>query len=842
VAKPKKEAPRPYREQPDGTVTPVEEKDIAAALEDGTLRYRAGERVPVISPSGKFGTVPAEELWEAGQRGYQVETPSGYKARQFGKQADVADHALAVGKEALGSASLGISDALGVALFGEEYAEQRRVEQQGLPTSTTFGMLGGFLFPGLGEAAAGVKGATWAQKGVRALGSAATISSTPLRATVKLGDAVGKGIAKRIAKPIPQRTSAFRNVLERGIEGTGRFATEGATIGAGHAVQHAALYDEELSVELLLSGAKDGAVLGALFGGPLAATGALVKSGGTVLKGLAGNKPMAEWLDEVSVGATFKQLGGDAAASNLKKVSKTHKGLMRKGKQIRDDMNSYVMADGNSNWQTSEQLLERVSTAAEEVGVRLGAMRQEVAKVPIPPRRVNRFLKELSDSDVELRKFGLPQNIDKAAEVQQTFLWLQPIERPKLPNGKLKPVTVGEMNEFHKKLKDIVYPKATTPGTPPPTTNAVEPLRVLERELSDVIDDVAERALTRRSPAQAGQYREMKRFAESFIKARQLGEGASVHALGAPFFSVGERMAHIVGASLAWTGGAAVVPPLAGAMVAQRLIRTRGAGAAAGIAESLANFARSNAKKARGAEKAIRDGVKKGAVKVDDAKPDPLSNKFAKQSEEVVASVEVPEAVARMRARQTAPLQALSPDAAPLALTRLSMGDEVLAQELPVAAPRYGRTDLGDGIPDAEKEQWLRLRAAVRDAPAAFAKFKKGELSIQEMHAIKKARPRLYEAFRSTALAELVTMYTRKEVPDYDTRVRLSDLLGIPLDATQTSMYLLAMQTLHQGAANKEAEQAAEARKAQQTPKIQAGRREPDFSERARTRENAITR
>src|SRR5687767_15846553 len=66
---------------------PIDNEELLhKALLTGSHSFAAGELVSVTSPDGERGTVPAENIVEAVQSGYRVETPSQRAVREYVEQ------------------------------------------------------------------------------------------------------------------------------------------------------------------------------------------------------------------------------------------------------------------------------------------------------------------------------------------------------------------------------------------------------------------------------------------------------------------------------------------------------------------------------------------------------------------------------------------------------------------------------------------------------------------------------------------------------------------------------------------------------------------------------------
>lgn len=203
----------------------VADEEVPKVVSAGTHAFEGGSQVPVISPDGQRGFLPAENFAKALSEGYQFETPELGKQTQL--KADYRDSPLLAG--AAGAArglTLGGSDALGAAVgIGEDLNALQKFNPGASTTGEVLGGLGSLAIPGGGL----------------------------VGAVSKLGKAAEAGIASRIAT---------EGLVKRALSKSMGSAAEGAVYGAGQTVSEAALGDPEKAAENLLANVGISALLG----------------------------------------------------------------------------------------------------------------------------------------------------------------------------------------------------------------------------------------------------------------------------------------------------------------------------------------------------------------------------------------------------------------------------------------------------------------------------------------------------------------------------------------------------------------------------------------------------
>lgn len=394
----------------------VPQEAAAKAYREGKLRFKPGERVPVVA-NGQAGTMLSEDLDPALQ--------AGLIDFNFDPHGD----AKAYGAAALSSATLGGSDWLAVEgsrlLGGDEAAEKTkeslRALQEEHPKSTAAGDLSGalatLLIPGEEEVGAAklaedagvipeaVHGAT--DVAVSASGDAASARNAtavaealPAESSVAAYEAPGQtaqaAAAAQAASGATKGSILARAInaanpynivggigeavqtglgellgesgLAQGIGTIGRFGAEGAVIGLADAADEDELGDPNLTAEAYLASAEHGALWGSALG--------LVGAGGKrILTGasrMAGR--YADRLAEAHLGGSPSEMG-------------------RAGQRWgRGSLGQFMLENGWSPLMTHEQQYRWAQSVKERIGVDLGRVLEDHGK------QADMGAKELIDS------------------------------------------------------------------------------------------------------------------------------------------------------------------------------------------------------------------------------------------------------------------------------------------------------------------------------------------------------------------------------------------------------------------------------------------------------------
>jgi hypothetical protein len=278
----------------------IDETPAAAGVDPSQTSYA------VQSPDGVVGEVPAAELGQALDAGFQRVDAATLQAAKEKADRDarlntVGSTLAATGEGVARGLTFGASDAAaiyGTKLFdpkaGDAVRQHLEEQKAAHPIASTVGEIGGAAIPLVLSAGAaapleaanaarmGVEGAALAREagiGAKLASGAARAGEAlglPTRAVAEAGALAEKGAAKGISALFGESAQSLgariaQKVATKGIQG----ATEGALIGAAQAVDESVLGDTKLTGEKLFSAGVHGALLGGTFGGVLGGAGEL---------------------------------------------------------------------------------------------------------------------------------------------------------------------------------------------------------------------------------------------------------------------------------------------------------------------------------------------------------------------------------------------------------------------------------------------------------------------------------------------------------------------------------------------------------------------------------------
>jgi hypothetical protein len=772
------------------TMAPIEVPDADAPAHVLSGRYGLDSNAKVLlrSPDGEMVTMDGRDAPRAFELGY-VFTPQGPLRseeieQQYGK---VGGKVLALGAGAARGASFGLSD-MALRHAGVQ-AKTLRTLEEGAPITSTVGQVGGALAPLLLSG-----GASAAAEGVSLAGSLP-------RAAAGIGRLAGKAALQIAPRGSSLLARAGAKAVQLGAEG----AAEGALYGAGEAITEDALGRADLNAESLIAHVGLGAALGLGAGGLLGFGGSLAGAGvrraGKAISDRAGRA--AGSLEEIANESAVKATG--ARGVDIRKLQTPEKIA-----QVGSDIRGYRFDDGSGildNAPTNETVLSRVKKAKEEVGGRLGSLREKVDDLVHanpdeafdPGVVLTRIRQEVLDP---LRESGVPEVRAKANKVLRSFGLLQDAWEG---GHKLSPKT---LTKFRKDLDSIIYPKKPKGGGLSIAPAHAEELVKARGIMEDWIEENTERVLAKFSPDDAGRYGDLRRQSESFIKAAKLGEKSTLQDLGNRTPSLTDYLSGL--------GGMALGDPVSAglAMGANYLMRTRGRGVVAQLAGKAAKLgvvqraAQSTNQRLTGSISRLVDkgrGVAAPVAAINvlfdtpflpTSAPRPVSRRDAakQRSKELAQLMADPSRVADRIAASTAGLD----EAAPNIATQAAMVATRALQFLHAKAPKSTQTThtaqplLDDWEPsDAEASQFERYMKAALDPVSVLDDLANGTITQEGAETLRELYPQLREMALGTIAAKLSE--SRERLP-YADRVNLSILFGVPADDTMRPEFIARLQ------------------------------------------------
>jgi hypothetical protein len=314
------------------------------------------------------------------------------------------------------------------------------------------------------------------------------------------------------------------------------------------------------------------------------------------LKGFSGASPANDvaaqggrakaFLNEFSEERAAKAIG--ASKADIKKM-----GGAAEARKMGREVLEYRMEDGSKLFPdelkgaaklSQDDLTQRLATAREEVGSKLGEFR----------RRVNDFV-ETEAEDLK------PNAREIAARIRKEVV--EPLETSGVPdlvrrarplNAQLEQIaerggSLEELQSLRHNIAKVVYPK-TRPGMgmpPPPPMHALE-LQQVERALEGEIEAVTMKAADRMGAGDLDIYRKLKSQYSAFSDAFKIAEAKTAD-MGNRFFSPTDYLTGAAGFAGSILSGNPVPALMAGAVAgAHKVVREHGSAVLATLANKLA--------------------------------------------------------------------------------------------------------------------------------------------------------------------------------------------------------------------------------------------------------------
>lgn len=774
---------------------PVSPQVVNLTAPDGSLVQADANNEKVLREGGYRPTTPEEEAALAQQKEYEGQ---GIRA----------------GLEGIGrGATMGLSDVVqaeGAGLgtrLGNALADKVFGETEGVDRSE--------------EAAAAVKQAKADLLG-RKEANAGMAAGGELLGGLGLGIATGGlGTAGLAGKGATTLAKAGYSALAG--------AAEGAAYGAAKAANDDFLADHEITAERIFLGAKDGALLG----GALGAGASLIGSGAKYVGGKA-REAVGNMLGEGGVGGYLDDLAGESAykaavgrtSKQAIKLADRQGGSAAVGKTLLDE--------GIDLTADAETILQQTAQKADEVGAKLGSMVKEADSFGTggPSKR---GLKEAIEENV-LKKlddgtFSESTAATVRGKMRKLFDILSPSEvTVRSKTGAKRVIEQEGLNPLEANLAGKLTPgDVSTSRALNRDSLTFEELRNFRRELDTELANW-NNVGAEKGPLQA--YRDIRRTMEDYWlnSAEEAAQKAGRTGFAQEMKDLKKTYSHL---SLARDQAQEAVQTQLANRATSLTDTIAGAGAAstaggplgllAGVATSQAHrFVR---ERGRGmlatAIYRARQAATNGEMALDDAAGGLLSAvrrsaTAARQAATrtsasipiagVVLNARDPKSYERAIQRLTDLQNQASPDR-----QQLTQRHDDLAGESPEHAAaldqqtqrtvdfllaKAGPTalNLGDPFgylrpPRHDRESALalgRYAKAAQDPYAALERISKGVQTREDVETLRTLYPKTWQRFADKVKANLQSL---KKIPDYKTRVKLSQVLGEPMTAFETPSF-----------------------------------------------------
>lgn len=777
-------------------------------------------RVPIRTPDGELGTIPASQLRGALDSGAEQVAPQ-VLAEAEAAQARAAEYgglsgaAAAGGLGAARGLTFGLSDVAAIGLGGDRVRETIKGYRDENPGASLAGEVAGVVAPsfftaGTGGLASVARGASAIPRGAGAL---------------------ARGVERGVAGVVGEGASSLGGrMLQRGLATGAGAATEAAIFNVGQQLSEDAIEDHAHAGERLVAAAEKGALFGLLAGGVLGAgTGALERAG----EGLAAYAAKRGGADGISgllrrhaaeeayraTGAKIKdwQLLGETSAARRARAQDIGGTLLDEGivtaKATKGSMSEAVAARAEAEGKKLGEMVKRLDGAG--ASVRMSPeqfLARAEAEVLAPLARTPGLKAEEAAVRGYLDDFAAKTGVTaRAKAAERAQLAAQGVPAAKLPTmptaEEMAMPTFETMADFRKafdkKLKwDSLPSNLFTPG-------ATDQLRKVRAIFEDEFVQAGDKAAQVLGGTFSAEYKATKELYSKLADARRiLKKEVGREEFANRAISLTDTITGIGAMAALGPGGLA----LAGA---NKLMRERGNQVAAGLlnrASGVSAIQRASSASAAKLTEGVRGALITQGVPVADRVT--ISPQEARRIAEDVKVFSINEAAKTERVSRFVggDLGAHAPRVEAAALGTANRAISLLAANAPV-----GRTNQRTLIPskesarysDTDLHRFARLVEGVQGgADDLVKKFADGTIDRDTVEAVKFVYPKDFEAMRAefqAQIAELAAAGKLTDVP-YQKRLQLGTLLGVPADDSMDPAFVKAMQAAKASAPEEEQE------------------------------------
>jgi hypothetical protein len=737
------------------TGLPVAEEQAAQAVASGAAAYKQDADVYLRDPtSGRSYKIPAGNAQAAMQAGYTL-VPAAEVAAKLQAKANEAKYgslgqqAIAAAEGAVSGVTFGASDQLLTGL-GADTAARAEVNPGTRTAGEVVGTVGSLFIPGGAVA-----------RGAGTAGRAARAATAAPRALARAAEALGTRAGAAAARG---GTTVTSRLLGRAVRYGTEGAVEGAAYGAGDVVREAALKDQELTAEMLLSGAVEGAAVGGLMGGALGAGTGLLAEGARKLGGSAALKRFAQ--KESAIAMT----GGDR---------QTVRNILKGGGEDRIARIGQRGLDEQTLLREPQKALGIVRKEADDAVARLKAVQKEVdaagGRIQSAP-----LLKQL---DEQVYSAMQASTGSERRVADQLLSELDPI-RKRLESG--AEIGFDEAWEFRRAIDNAVNWNAPPPGSrPTPLQDALKQSRGFFNEALDAAaakTDPKTRAAWKTANADYSDWATLRGALEKRVEKEMTGK----------LVGTGDMVAAGVGTAGALATGSTLTGLATGAALgfANRLARERGHELLARAADRIARTGQTMDDAAKALATGKRLSPRHAAA--------PVAATLTERYEQARDNVQAAQSPQTMLARMTEAARGLEDQ--PGLVTAIHAGMQAdtayLASQLPQSAgadptstltpmatkPRISAVDMAKFVAKVE---------ALENPAKVLEDIANGKLDQSAIEALKVRRPKLYAEMRQKIMVE--TAQSGDELP-YEQRIRLGLAFDFRSDPSLLPANMVAIQ------------------------------------------------
>lgn len=798
-----------------GKIEDVPDDQVQALYQSGRYGFVKGSTVSVQDDSGAIKQVPSSEAGKAFGAGHTFVGPDEIAKREQEEKYGGLGGGLAAGAAGVARGlTFGLSDPVllaGARLGGgKEAKESLREKLEGYketnPITSVGSELAGAVLPslftgGAGEAAvAGREGLALAKEGATVAKVAGTAEEAATLA--KEGSTVGKA-AKTALSASPAKLSSLgadaaekavaavigdasentlARVLQKGVaKGAGGFI-EGGLYGVGDQISEDTLGDHDITGEKLAAAFGHGGFYGSLVGGGLGAGGEALSSGArwALTKASPAAKKAADSL-------ALKFIGGETKA--MQRIEGGAQGVAR------ELHTSGLIRAG----ETIEQAAPRIRALADESAEALGVGRRALDTAGVEGPKVDTIAKRFL-GDVEGQFGALRQTHAGAFSKAETLV-------ADLKNQFAEKGTTFEgLAAFRRQIDDDIRFNAT-PGT---VNVNQEVLKSFRRTIEDEIEKATDAASSKMGADVLKEYNTGKVRFQRLVTAADAAEKHAEKMGRASEFGLAEKAE----ATLGVVHGLASGNPLAaagglGIALASKLARERGISTAASVLDKIADLAAIrksveavDGRMVRGLDGFLEKKTPEHAPKVFKTGAAREEAFDAATKRVRVASVNPEESAGHIQKALQGAVTA-APKISRVAMTTAGRTAVFLAAKLPPSQSAKSITPQFDvqQKPSAfEQDKFLRYVRAADDPMGVLDDMQNGRLTKEGVETIRECYPRLFEDLQKKAIEKCADA---KHPMDYNQKIQLGLLLGVPTDATLEPAFMRRMQEVHAGDAGK---------------------------------------
>jgi hypothetical protein len=777
--------------EPDETgkhpVVAVPHGEVQSRFQSGKWGFIKGRTLPVIhAETGEVSTIPVESAGEAfaPDSPYQLATPQEYRhATLESKHGGVVEGAKTVAEGFGRGLSVGLYDpaviAAAKAIKGEKYAEELRQnmsERKEIgPWKAGLGEAAGLIAPALASG-----GAAEAGLAREALG----VVGAPARAVGAAGRAA-EGLAKGLVGEGSE--SLLARMAQSGVKHGLSAGAETALLSAGNEISEETLGDgdHKLNAEKIVAAAGHGAVTGMLLGAPLGAAGTLARAG-------------VSKLAEV-VSPAVKKLANTQAYRALRMPASVAKRLNEWGGGIEAAGETYLKHGVVSREARDiETMAERAESARDAVGKQLSDMYTGVPTHVTLEEALKPFHEAIARQEGLTLHSPVVEALDKA-QIEFTKN-ITGKELAFIPSPREEIIPLKKLFDQRKAIGQLAFR-----GTATSTDNLLtKEFRQITHSLSELenkaVEELPESGITaKEAKALKREYQHLA-AAEDGLKTEE-ARMQSRRIFGPFAKATGLMTATSAILSGHPLGAAAGVATAYGA----KYMQEQGTALSAVMLDKLANLgamsrtvAKVDGEISGSVNKFFRTAEERQVAKSKIPRVKPFTHK--PQGEEYDQAVADTKAAQQPdpyhAATQMADLGRHAPNITTNVAAVATLATSFLASKIP-----NGNIDQKSLTPqlekprvsDFDKARFLRFKAAVDKGPLKLAEeIKSGHINRETVETVKAVYPESFKQIQREVSKQLAIA---KEKPDYDSRIQLGILLGIPADSSQDRQFVQAQQS-----------------------------------------------